>query len=91
MNNEIDIEAELARILQEEIWKEITAETGETKQDLDNKIIAEIVKLKDSLWWGWQVSIAWGNKVDSTVGDDRKSSKTINANDAYFGEERLAA
>ena len=49
MNNEIDIESELARILQEEIWKEITAETGETKQDLDNKIIAEIVKLKDSL------------------------------------------
>jgi len=54
MNNEIDVEAELARILQEEIWKEITAETGETKQDLDNKIIAEIVKLKDSLWWAWQ-------------------------------------
>jgi len=49
MNNEIDVEAELARILQEEIWKEITAETGETKQDLDNKIIAELVKLKDSL------------------------------------------
>jgi len=29
--------------------------------------------------------------MDSTVGDDRKSSKIINANDAYFGEERLAA
>ena len=44
MNNEIDLEEELAKILQEEIWKEITAETGETKQDLDNKIIDEIVK-----------------------------------------------
>jgi len=38
----IDVEAELARILQEEIWKEITAETGKTKQDFDNEIIAEL-------------------------------------------------
>ena len=29
--------------------------------------------------------------MDNTVGDDRKSSKLVNANDAYFGEERLAA
>jgi len=46
MNNDIDVEEELARVLQEEIWKEITAATGETKQDLDNKIIAEILKIK---------------------------------------------
>lgn len=49
MNNDIDIEEELARILQEEIWKEITATTGESQQDLDNKILAEILKIKDSL------------------------------------------
>jgi len=30
-------------------------------------------------------------KMDDPVGDDRKSSKTINANDAYFGDVRLAA
>ncbi len=41
-NKEIDVEAELARILQEEIWKEITAETGKTQQDLDNEIIAKL-------------------------------------------------
>jgi len=29
--------------------------------------------------------------MDNTVGDDRKSSKLVNANDAYFGDERLAA
>ena len=43
--SEIDVEAELARILQEEIWKEITATTGETQADLDRKIIEQIVKL----------------------------------------------
>ena len=32
------------------------------------------------------------NRLDDAVDDDRKSHKTINAaNDAYFGEERLAA
>ena len=39
---EIDAEAELAKILQEEIWKEITATTGKTQQDLDNEFIAAI-------------------------------------------------
>ena len=29
--------------------------------------------------------------MDNTVGDDRKSSKIINANDAFYGEDRLAA
>jgi hypothetical protein len=29
--------------------------------------------------------------MDDPVGDDRKSSKTINANDAFFEEYRLAA
>lgn len=43
--SEIDVEAELAKILQEEIWKEITATTGETQADLDRKIIEQIVKL----------------------------------------------
>lgn len=43
--SEIDVEAELAKILQEEIWKEITATTGETQADLDSKIIKQIVKL----------------------------------------------
>ena len=38
----IDVEAELAKILQEEIWKEITATTGKTQKDLDNEIIAAI-------------------------------------------------
>ena len=48
----LDVEAELAKILQEEIWREIAAETGETQQDLDNKVIAKIRKIvesKDSL------------------------------------------
>jgi hypothetical protein len=44
-NNGIDIEAELVAALQTEIWAEITAETGETREDLDNKIIAEIKQL----------------------------------------------
>jgi hypothetical protein len=43
--SKIDVEAELAKILQEEIWKEITATTGETQADLDSKIIKQIVKL----------------------------------------------
>jgi hypothetical protein len=43
--NQIDVDTELARILQEEIWKEITATTGETQADLDRKIIEQIVKL----------------------------------------------
>lgn len=50
--SEFDVETELAKILQEEIWREITAETGETQQDLDNKVIGEIRKIvesKDSL------------------------------------------
>ena len=47
-NTEFDVETELAKILQEEIWREITAETGETQQDLDNKIIAEIRKIVNS-------------------------------------------
>jgi hypothetical protein len=29
--------------------------------------------------------------MDDQVGDDLKSSKTTNANDAFFGEYRLAA
>lgn len=40
---EIDVEAELARILQEEIWKEITATTGLTQQDLNDEMIAKII------------------------------------------------
>ena len=43
--NQIDVEAEIARILQEEIWKEITATTGEIRADADRKIIEQIVKL----------------------------------------------
>jgi hypothetical protein len=43
--SKIDVEAELAKILQEEIWKEITATTGETQADLDRKIIEQIIKL----------------------------------------------
>lgn len=42
---EIDLEAELARILQEEIWKEITSTTGKTQQDLDNEIIAKMLAI----------------------------------------------
>ena len=34
---------------------------------------------------------ASSRKMDDQVGDDLKSSKTINANDAFFGETRLAA
>lgn len=42
---EVDVEGELAKILQEEIWREITDSTGKTQQDLDNKIIDEIIRL----------------------------------------------
>ena len=41
-----DVEEEFAKILDEEIWREITLETGRTKQDLDNEIIAQIQQLK---------------------------------------------
>jgi hypothetical protein len=34
---------------------------------------------------------AKSSDMDDPVGDDRKSSKIINANDAFFGEVRLAA
>jgi hypothetical protein len=34
---------------------------------------------------------ASSSDMDDPVGDDRKSSKTTNANDAFFGEYRLAA
>lgn len=46
MNASIDVEQELANILQEEIWREITAETGQTKKDLDNAIIAALTSIK---------------------------------------------
>lgn len=47
--NQDELETELARILKEEIWKEITAESGITQQDLDNQIIDEIRKLEANL------------------------------------------
>ena len=40
--HEIDVEEKIAGILKEEIWKEITATTGKTQQDLDNEFIAAI-------------------------------------------------
>ena len=46
---DIDLEQTLADVLQQEIWKEITAETGETKADYDNKIIEAIKSIKDEL------------------------------------------
>lgn len=47
MDNEpFDVEQELCNLLQEEIWKEITASTGVTKEDLDNEIIAAIRQLQ---------------------------------------------
>lgn len=45
---EFDIEAELATILQEEIWKELTKETGKTKQDMDNEIIEALKTLREN-------------------------------------------
>lgn len=45
----VDLEQTLADILQEEIWKEIAAETGETKANYDNKIIEAIKSIKDEL------------------------------------------
>lgn len=44
----IDVEAELAKILQKEIWKELEKETGKTKKDLDNEIIQKIIDLYKS-------------------------------------------
>jgi len=44
------LEDELARILQEEIWKEITAETGQTKADLDNEILESIRTIAFTQW-----------------------------------------
>ena len=41
-NNQRDLEQELADILQEEIWKEITAETGMTRDDYDQQIISQL-------------------------------------------------
>ena len=37
-----DLEQELADILQEEIWKEITAETGMTRADYDQQIVDKL-------------------------------------------------
>lgn len=39
----------LAAILQEEIWKEITAESGYTRSDLDNELLAKIRAIKADL------------------------------------------
>lgn len=44
-----ELETELARVLKEEIWKEITKETGKTQQDLDNEIIAHLRQYKEEL------------------------------------------
>lgn len=41
----IEIEDEIAKILQQEIWNEIEKETGETQQDLDNLIIGKIEQI----------------------------------------------
>lgn len=43
-----DVEQELADILQTEIWKEITATTGETRDDYDKKIIEILLQLKNT-------------------------------------------
>ena len=42
-NNQRDLEQELADILQEEIWKEITADTGLSKAEYDQQIINQII------------------------------------------------
>ena len=44
-SNNIDVEEELARILQEEIWKELEATTGMTKEMLNQKIIDQMVSI----------------------------------------------
>lgn len=44
-----EYEDELAKILKEEIWKEITKETGKTQQDFDNEIIAHLNQYKEEL------------------------------------------
>jgi cell division protein FtsL len=41
----VDVEAELYKILHEEIWKEIEVETGMTQEKLDQSIIERIVKI----------------------------------------------
>jgi hypothetical protein len=41
-DSELDVETELFRILQEEIWKEITAESGLTQEMLDEQLIAKL-------------------------------------------------
>lgn len=46
---DVDVEQLLADMLQVEIWKEITADTGKTKEDLDNEIIAELIKIKKEI------------------------------------------
>ena len=38
-----DLEQSLADILQEEIWKEITADTGLSKAEYDQQIINQII------------------------------------------------
>lgn len=45
----LDVEEELCRLLQEEIWKEITAESGYTRNDLDNELLAKIRAIKADL------------------------------------------
>lgn len=42
----MDIEDELAKILQQEVWYEITKETGETQEDFDNSIIEKLKQIK---------------------------------------------
>ena len=44
MKDDIDVEQMLADILQEEIWREITIATGETKREMDNTILAALVE-----------------------------------------------
>lgn len=46
---EIDPEEILCQLLDNEVWKEIQAETGETKADYDNKIIEAIKSIKNEL------------------------------------------
>jgi hypothetical protein len=46
-DSELDVETELFRILQEEIWKEITAESGLTQEMLDAQIVANLRKISE--------------------------------------------
>lgn len=41
----IDVEAELLRILNEEVWKELEATQGITKQSLDEQLVQEMIKI----------------------------------------------